>query len=327
MHTITDYARAFERGFRRLLPPRLKRLGKDALLRLINPRKELPSFLGRRTLVVSLVAKTKEGLIAFDVRDQVVGWAIAFDGEWEREESDRLRTIVKSGDLAIDVGANIGWYTLMLSQLVGDTGLVLAFEPEPRNFELLSTNVKLNGRENRVRTFELALLSEDREVEFELSDQNFGDHRIRLRSPDSPREAELYAESTRRVTRVRARSLDAVVEAEQLGSRVIKLLKIDCQGAEATIVDGAARTLARTAYLAIEYWPYGIRRAGFDPLALIRTLARRFDSFAVLHDAPGLTAFQPTSALEAHASAVREHTDYLFRNSELAQRAEQGSVV
>jgi len=318
MTTISHYARAFERRLRRLLPQRWKRLGKDALLRLINLRKELPSILGRDTHIVSLVVKTKEGLIAFDVRDGGVGWPIAFDGEWEREESDRLRGIVKPGDFVIDAGANIGWYTLMLSTLVGDTGLVLSFEPDPRNFELLTETVRLNGRGGRVRAFQLALMSEDREVEFELSDSNFGDHRIRLPSRDSGRETELYAETARRVTRVKARTLDGVLESEQVGSRVIKLMKIDCQGAEPTIVDGASRALARTAFLAIEYWPYGIRRAGFDPLALIRTLTRSFDSFAVLHDAGGLSVFQPTSGLEAHASSVREHTDYLFRHSDLA---------
>lgn len=321
MPSFNHYARAFDRSLRRLLPPSWKPAARHALAHLINLKKELPALLGKHSHVVSLVAQTKEGLVTFDARDRGVGWIIAYEGEWEREESERLREIVTRGDLVIDVGANIGWYSLMLSARVGDDGLVVAFEPEPRNYQLLVENIRLNGRGNRVRTFELALMSEDGDVEFELSDENFGDHRVRLRAPDAGSDDQRYSESLRRVTRVKGRKLDAVLESEKLGTRTIRLMKIDCQGAEPTVVAGAARALQRTAFLAIEYWPYGMRRAGFDPSAFVHTLSRHFDSFAVLHDAGGLYSFQSTSALPAHAATVSEHTDYLLRNSTLLNRA------
>ncbi len=318
MSSTGDFARALDRGARRLQPKRWRQFWKRILLRLLNARKELPPLLSAHTGVVTLIAQSKEGLVAFDVRDQGVGWPIAFAGEWEREESNQLRRLVQSGDVVIDVGANVGWYTLLFSALVGDAGVVLAFEPDRRNFELLSETVRLNQRGSRVRAHQLALLAQDGVAEFELSEQNFGDHRIRFQSPGAWQEQELYAEGSRRVTTVAGRSLDSVLQASDLGDRRIKLMKIDCQGAEPAVVDGATRTLARTAFLAMEYWPYGIRRAGFDPQTLIRTLSRNFDSFALFREADARSSFQPISALEGHAQSVRDHANYLFRNSALA---------
>ncbi len=304
----------------------MKRFIRRALSRLFNMKKALPEWITLHTGITTLVMRTSEGPMTFDVRDRGVGWMIAFAGGWEREESDRLREIVGQGDLVIDVGANIGWYTLLLSARVGETGLVLAFEPEPRNFGLLSENIRLNDRGGRVRAFEMALMSEDGDVEFELSDQNFGDHRVRRVPLDSTPALERYSEAARRVTTVRGRAMDSVLESETLGSRAIRLMKMDCQGAEPIVLAGAVRALERTAYLAIEYWPYGIRRAGVEPHDLIQRLARTFDSFAVLHHGGGLTAFSDISGLALHASSVREHTDYLFRNSALAMRPSGAST-
>lgn len=61
-----------------------------------------------------------------------------------------MSQLVHEGDVCIDVGANMGLYTLTLSSLVGESGVVHAFEPEPRAFETLSHNVSLNGRTNIV---------------------------------------------------------------------------------------------------------------------------------------------------------------------------------
>ena len=61
-----------------------------------------------------------------------------------------LPLLVGDGDMVIDVGANIGYYTLLCARLVGKRGLVYAFEPEPQAFALLEQNVALNGYRNVV---------------------------------------------------------------------------------------------------------------------------------------------------------------------------------
>jgi FkbM family methyltransferase len=56
--------------------------------------------------------------------------------------------VIKKGDVVLDLGANIGYWTCLLAELVGDKGHVYAFEPEPNNFQLLKKNVEINNYKN-----------------------------------------------------------------------------------------------------------------------------------------------------------------------------------
>lgn len=58
-------------------------------------------------------------------------------------ETNIMKNYIKEGDIVIDVGANIGYFTLLFSKLVGENGKVFAFEPESKNFELLKKMWKL----------------------------------------------------------------------------------------------------------------------------------------------------------------------------------------
>ena len=59
-----------------------------------------------------------------------------------------VKRIVRNGDIVVDIGAHIGYYTLIFARLVGPKGKVFAFEPEPNNFNLLIKNIKINGYKN-----------------------------------------------------------------------------------------------------------------------------------------------------------------------------------
>ena len=80
-------------------------------------------------------------------------YKVNFDLEWkyietgyfeEAECVTRLQKIVKPGDTIIDVGANVGRYTLLFSEMVGSNGKVIGFEPDPMNFQVLRENMELN---------------------------------------------------------------------------------------------------------------------------------------------------------------------------------------
>jgi len=69
-------------------------------------------------------------------------------GVWEEHETALFKQLVKKGMVVVDLGAYIGYYTLIAAKIVGETGKVFAFEPEPHNYDLLVKNIEVNGYKN-----------------------------------------------------------------------------------------------------------------------------------------------------------------------------------
>ena len=78
------------------------------------------------------------------------------DGFWEAWITRLMIGYIKPGFVCVDVGANVGYFTLVMAELTGDGGRVIAYEPEPDTFDLLVRNVKANGFTDRVRCREVA---------------------------------------------------------------------------------------------------------------------------------------------------------------------------
>ena len=72
-------------------------------------------------------------------------------------EMQVLKKLIKQNDILIDVGANIGFYTLNFEKLIGENGKIFAFEPEPDNFKLLEKNIIENKLNNHVKVFHKAV--------------------------------------------------------------------------------------------------------------------------------------------------------------------------
>ena len=62
--------------------------------------------------------------------------------------TDVVTKEIQPGDTVLDLGANIGYFTLLFAKLVGNNGIVFAFEPEPQNIALLTKNIKINNYKN-----------------------------------------------------------------------------------------------------------------------------------------------------------------------------------
>lgn len=102
-------------------------------------------------------------------------------GIWEPVETDCLLDGLEAGDHFIDIGANIGYYALLAADLVGPTGRVFAFEPEPANCGLLRLNLALNGM-LQAEVIEAAVSDGAGQARLHLSPDNLGD-RWRRASP------------------------------------------------------------------------------------------------------------------------------------------------
>lgn len=182
---------------------------------------------------------------------QGVDRAILDDGVFEPHSTAWVERLVGAGDVAVDVGANLGYYTVRLSRLVGPRGRVHAFEPSPRYRPRLVDHLRRNGCEANVNVSEFAL--SDREGEERL----FGDavsasmHWVH----DARRPA---VEETIKLT-----TLDAYARAAGLAR--LDFVKVDIDGHEPRFLAGAAETLRRfRPVLLMEFAQLNLLTAGSD---------------------------------------------------------------
>lgn len=168
---------------------------------------------------------------------------------FEPGETKIIKKYVKSGMNAVDAGANIGYFTLLMAKIVGEKGTVHAFEPDNANFKLMQKNVKLNNYRN-VRMNESAVSDKNGHLTFYLSASNPQDHRI---IEDSAEKRDTY--------KVPSVTLDSYFQKKKLD-----FIKMDIQGAELMALEGGERLLkSQKPILVLEYWPYGIYQAGRKP--------------------------------------------------------------
>ncbi len=153
-------------------------------------------------------------------------------GLYEPEAMQSIRRLVNAGDCCIDVGANLGYYTISLANWVGPSGLVVAFEPFPGNFAILEKNVHLNRLQNVI--LEPSALS-DCKGALQLI------YAVEEQFSATPSVGGYAVEGNRVSIKVPTRRLDDYVAG--LG-RAPDFIKIDVEGAELAVLEGARRTLA-----------------------------------------------------------------------------------
>jgi FkbM family methyltransferase len=171
--------------------------------------------------------------------------------------------------LVIDIGANFGWYSCLLSKLLPRRS-ILAYEPEPDNFALLKHQLELNQCPN-VQPFHLGLGREAGVLKLhKYKASNSGRHSLLALHDGDTVDVDVVA-------------LDAHLAALGVESRPIALIKIDIEGYELFALQGARQALLRTRRLVLEYSPDLMLSAGLDPKALLGLLeaegfqCRRFD--------------------------------------------------
>lgn len=165
-----------------------------------------------------------------------------------------IQSNIKSGMTVLDIGANIGFYTLQLSQLVGSSGQVHAFEPDPQNFKYLHQTTR---NISNIRLNKIAISNNCQPVRLYFSDQLNVDHQTYDIGQNRPS------------TSVNAINLD-----HYLQSQSIDFIKIDIQGYEHQALLGAKKVLTSNHPLTIlsEFYPFGLIKTGSSPEKYINFL-------------------------------------------------------
>ena len=209
-----------------------------------------------------------------DLRDTGVGYDLFVQGRYEPAETAIIKQIVRPGDNVIDVGANIGYYTVLFGHLVGQAGRVLAIEPDPETAELLRSNIRSNGLASRIEVIQAAAGSGHRLVKLHRSSiGNRGDFRVR--SAQDPTLPANRFDDTVDVSEV---PIDDLVPTWDHADFV----KVDVQGYERRVLTGLAETLRRSPKITIltEFWPTGITDAGDSAIDFLNDLIlQKFDLF------------------------------------------------
>jgi FkbM family methyltransferase len=227
---------------------------------------------GSRSRVVT--AKC-EGIPHFEINvhppevDRVVSAELASSGQWEPFESKVVARLVPAYDIFVDIGANIGWYTIIAGRILGSRGVVHSFEPDAENAALLAENVRRNMLTN-VRINRCAISDKIGVATLSKSKDNYGDHRL-----GSIREARIEVQ-------VPVTTLDAY-----FGDRYAAplLVKIDTQGSESRILRGIRRMpkeIAKNSTFILEYWPFGLAALDESPKEFVEQLASLPHSIYIL---------------------------------------------
>ena len=196
--------------------------------------------------------ETDVGPLLIQAHDRLMLPMITETGRWEVEESDHLRALLAPGMTFVDIGACVGYMTLLGAAAVGPSGRVIAVEPAPANVALLRANVAASPFVN-VEIVAAAASDHSGHVTLSLSPWNTGDNRA-YPVPDMER------------VDVVAVRLDDVVPA---GVHV-DVVKVDTQGTDHRALRGMEATLARCRpALVVEFWPLGITESGDDPIGVL----------------------------------------------------------
>lgn len=246
---------------------------------------------GLNGLLTRLYAENPVGLvhtfdfdILLDPNDMGVSPSIAVLGWHELRTTEFFLDLLHEGSTVIDVGANVGYFTLLAAKLVGDSGTVLAFEPEPTCFSLLSRSVQKNGFRN-VKPFPQCVSDIDGEQTLHLSvTRNKGLHSI---------SRDLGGQTIR----VPSTRLDTIGKAQ--GLRSVDLLKIDAEGAEPEVLKGAAHLLeSGKVRNVIMEWEHPESWAGHEDL--IDMIFSKFDLYRFSRSLP----FVPAKRLVSGATGL-----------------------
>lgn len=207
-------------------------------------------------------------------RRQYPPLALATD-RYETETTSLFESLVKPGAGVLDIGAHVGYFSLLAARGTGSTGKVYAFEPEPQNYQLLLRNIGSNGYTNVVAT-QKAVCDKIGSTTLFLTSLDNGRHSTYQH--DLPKTGSVTVETT---------TLDDFLAVK--GWPRIDLAKVDVEGAEMDVLGGMGLLLDNSPdlKLIVEFSPSLLVNAGVTPQQFLEELASKGFEIARISDSEG----------------------------------------
>ena len=220
--------------------------------------------------------------------EDVVGRKIYKYGEYEPELSNYLSNniIFKDNDISLDIGANIGWYSILLHKLMPASATIYCFEPDQLNYDLLVSNIKSNGAANVIAINKALSNKRESKKLYLYASKNLGRHSLLNINSDD-------------FIDVQTLTLDHFLESEKIDFSRIKLAKIDIEGYELFALLGAKRVLKNLRCLICEFEPKLMKKGGVAPDELISLLEDANFKANLIHNGRIVTAER--ESIFAHA--------------------------
>lgn len=195
-----------------------------------------------------------------------------FKRRQDKQEIALMKKYIRTGDVVLDIGANIGFYTKILSELVGESGKVYAFEPDNTNYGYLMKNA---GHLKNVVFFNKAVSDKTGKITLYHSDLLNVDHKTYA--------TENYTSTT---------EIDCVAIDDVVPGHKVDFIKIDIQGFEYFAFKGMENVFAKMENLKIvtEFYPYGIKKSGVSSTDFINLLLQYNFKISTIEE-QGLVSF------------------------------------
>lgn len=206
----------------------------------------------------------------------------------EKATTDLFKKTVKNGDVVMDLGANIGYFSLLAARLTGPMGKVFSFEPEPKNYSYLKKNIELNDYD-QVQAFQKAVSNRNGTTKLFICDYDTGHHTINKQDG-------IEAYSRGRKIKEQSISIDTVTLDSFIQDKTNKVdvVKMDVEGAEVLAFNGMDNILRKNHSLKIflEFFPLLIEKMGNDPRELIKKIMQDygFSIYVIPDDYAALTS-------------------------------------
>jgi FkbM family methyltransferase len=205
-----------------------------------------------------------------DAGDMGEAHEILLHGVFSPYETQVFRDEVKPGFSIVDIGAHIGYFTVLAAVGAGEKGKVYAFEPDPKNFALLKKNIEANDL-THVTFLQQGLSDKAGKLTLFRDKKNLGN--MSLSAENIP-------------TEDAGGSVDVVVTTldEYMRGKSVDFIKIDVQGAEALVLAGGKETFGKARSILLEFWPYGLKNMKSDPRAFLVELENLGFSFYLMNE-------------------------------------------